>query len=172
MESQGNLRFAQFRLKSAKRLTGTKMGFRDANSAKMLAALGFACASALAFALPSTAQDAPIPSSSSDALPPPEAWRCDRIAPEYDAWLKGGNTPETWRYAGPTYRKDRTDEVYDWNDWLDWHRTHCGVGMADAGHDGSASGTHSGVLIGGVVGALGVTAIVAGAGGGGTDSPG
>ena len=165
------MRFSPFQLSSAKRLTGLKMGFRDANSAKMLAALGFACASALAFALPSTAQDALIPSSSSDALPPPEAWRCDRIAPEYDAWLKGGNTPETWRFAGPTYRKDRTDEVYDWNDWLDWHRTHCGVGMTASDHN-RGSGTHSGTLIGGVVGALGVTGIVAGVGGGGTDSPG
>jgi len=115
------------------------------------------------------AQDSAIPSSASNALPPPDSWRCDRIAPEYDAWLEGGNTADTWRFVGPTYRDVGSDRLYDWDDWLAWHSKSCIAAGRDAG-----GMPDTGLLIGGIVGALGVTALAAGSGGGsgGHDSPG
>ena len=130
-----------------------------------LAGLALACglgASALA-------QVNAVPSSASNALPPPDSWRCDRIAPEYDAWIEGGNSADTWRYSGPTYRDVANDRLYDWNDWLAWHSDAC---LAATGEQGGMPDT--GMLVGGIVGALGVTALAAGSGGGsgGNDSPG
>lgn len=113
-------------------------------------------------------QDGVIRSDAADALPPPETWRCDRIAAEYDAWLEAGNSPQSWRYAGLTYRRVSDERRYNWDDWLAWHRDACSAGA----RGGSLPAT--GPLIGGIVGALGVTALAAGSGGGsgGADSPG
>ena len=117
----------------------------------------------------SLAQDRTISSDEPDALIPPRAWDCSRIYPEYRAWLEAGNTPETWRYVGPTYRDVADGTRYDWGDWLEWHDRACpAVAPAEAGPlDDKA-------LIGGVVGALVVTGALAGSGGGngGNDSPG
>ena len=113
-------------------------------------------------------QDGAIRSDAVDALPPPETWRCDRIAAEYNAWLEAGNSQQTWRYAGQTYRRVSDERRYNWDDWLAWHRDACAAGV----RGGSLPAT--GPLIGGIMGALGITALAAGSGGGGggPDSPG
>lgn len=118
------------------------------------------------------AQDRIISSDDANAMPPPRAWDCTRIVPEYRAWLDAGNTPDTWRYVGKNYRDVADGTRYEWNDWLEWHGRACpAVAPTEGGITGNAA------LIGGVVGALGVTALVAGSGGGGNsgggnDSPG
>ena len=119
------------------------------------------------------AQDNVISSDTGGAMPPPRAWDCKRIFPEYEAWLDAGNTAETWRYVGKEYKDVADGTRYDWGDWLDWHARACpAAAPADAKLPGNAA------LIGGIVGALAITAIAAGGGGGGSsnsnrpDSPG
>ncbi|MFN2098464.1 hypothetical protein [Altererythrobacter sp. MF3-039] len=124
---------------------------------------------ALVLSATALAQERVIPSDEANALDPPRAWDCTRIVPEYRAWLEAGNTPDTWRYVGPTYRDVADGTRYNWDDWLAWHDRACpAVVAADAAMPGNAA------LIGGVVGALGVTGLIAGSGGGGggNDSPG
>lgn len=114
-------------------------------------------------------QDPAIPSTSAGALPVPEAWACDRIAREYRDWLKDGNSPESWKYVGPTWRSATDGKTYNWDDWLAWHKGNCGA------IPGETNGVpDNAMLIGGIVGALGITALAAGSGGGssGNDSPG
>lgn len=127
-----------------------------------------AAAAAVALSTAALAQERVISSDEADALIPPRAWDCTKIYPEYRAWLEAGNTPDTWRYVGPTYRDVADGTRYDWNDWLAWYDRACPAAVvADGGLPGNAA------LIGGVVGALGVTGLIAGAGGGGgNDSPG
>lgn len=133
-----------------------------------LAALATAVA-VLAAGSVAIAQDTVIPSDARGAMPPPRAWDCERIFPEYEAWLDAGNRPETWRYVGNQYKDVADGSRYDWADWLEWHARACpAAAPAERGLPGNAA------LIGGIVGALGITALAAGGGGsgGGTDSPG
>ncbi len=142
------------------------------NSHLLRSVLASGAALGLAWTAGLGAQERVIPSDDPSALIPPRAWDCTRIVPEYEAWLEAGNTPETWRYVGPTYRDVADGSRYNWNDWLEWHGRACpAVAPADAGPLNNAA------LIGGVVGALGVTGLIAGSGGGsgnggGNDSPG
>lgn len=129
-------------------------------------ALAVAVSGLAAFA---QSQEGTIPSDARGALPPPDAWRCDRIASEYDAWIEAGNSPQSWRYAGQTYRRVDDGRRYSWDDWLAWHGDACVAANARGGNL-----PDTGLLVGGIVGALGVTALAAGSGGGsgGADSPG
>lgn len=117
----------------------------------------------------SNAQERVISSDDPAALAPPRAWDCSKIHPEYQAWLEAGNTPETWRYVGPTYSDVADGTRYQWGDWLEWYDRSCPA-LAPA----QSGPLDDGMLIGGVVGALVVTGALAGSGGGngGNDSPG
>ena len=149
---------------------GIAMALRNYRSRTFLGVAMAVCAAAGSLSLTATAQqDIAIPSTTADALPPPETWNCDTIAREYGAWLNDGNTPESWKYVGPTWRDVSNGKTYDWNNWLDWHRSAC------AALPGEPSGVpDNAMLIGGIVGALTITALAAGSGGGssGNDSPG
>ena len=69
-----------------------------------------------------------ISSQEADALDEPETWSCDRIGPEYSRWLDEGNSPDSWRYVGKTYRDANTGELYNWQDWLEWaDENSCGI---------------------------------------------
>lgn len=139
---------------------------QSVNSAMLALALCGAAGS-VSIAYDAVAQDTAILSDASGALPSPDKWDCRRIAPEYDAWLEGGNSPASWRYAGSTYRNVADGKTYNWDDWLAWSKANCAVAQGqNAGNTGNFG------LIGGVVGALGLTAVAAGGGGGGNDSPG
>ena len=112
--------------------------------------------------------DQAIPSDQDGALDEPETWNCTRIQPEYSRWLDDGNSPESWRYVGKTYREVDTGELYTWQDWLDWADDNgCPIGLAE----GSVSGGPSGGLIAGAITAFGTGLIVA-ANGSGPKSPG
>ena len=61
-----------------------------------------------------------ISSATPGALDVPERWDCRRIKPEYSDWLDAGNSPQSWRHAGKTFRDAETGKTYTWQDWLDW----------------------------------------------------
>ena len=72
--------------------------------------------------------DQAIASDQEGALDEPETWNCTRIQPEYSRWLDDGNSPESWRYVGKTYREVDSGELYTWQDWLNWAEdAGCGV---------------------------------------------
>ncbi len=66
------------------------------------------------------AQDTVIASDTPGALDVPERWDCNRIRPDYSAWLDKGNPAANWKYVGKTYRDTQTGETYNWQNWLDW----------------------------------------------------
>ena len=109
----------------------------------------------------------PIASDTQGALEAPEYWNCDRIRPEYTAYLEAGNAPESWRYVGKTYRDVANDRTYTWQDWLDW-ADDAGCGAARLAEP--KPNTAIGILLG-FFGA-GLIAAVGGGGGGGSISPG
>lgn len=79
----------------------------------------------------SAEEDRVIESTEPGALPPPAAWRCEVIEPEYSAWLASGQEAEDFRLAGKTWHDAETGSVYDWQDWLAWRsRTECTKGAA------------------------------------------
>lgn len=110
----------------------------------------------------------PISSDTPGALEIPELWDCTRIEPEYRDWLEAGNTPESWKFAGKTYRDTLTDELYTWQDWLDWADD---AGCLPAGLQTTPGVPAPGIIIAGVITTLGV-GIVSGSGGSGPKSPG
>lgn len=114
------------------------------------------------------AVDRTIGSDETGALDAPERWNCTRIRPEYSRWLDDGNTPESWRYVGKTYRDVDTGELYTWQDWLEWAET---AGCAPGYVEGAAGSGPSGGLIAGAITAFGTGLIIA-AGGSGPKSPG
>ena len=85
-----------------------------------------ACAlgTSLAFAQPdipaNDASNGLIPSTADGALDEPSTWSCDRLLPEYKAWLDQGNDPNEWVHVGKGYYVFETGEKYSWNDWIDW----------------------------------------------------
>jgi hypothetical protein len=107
-----------------------------------------------------------IGSNTPGALDIPERWDCRRIQPEYSDWLEKGNSPDSWKYAGKTYRNVGTDKTYSWQDWLDW--------ADSAGCFAGAHGTETlqtQTLIGGAIGAFGA-ALIGAQSGSGPKSPG
>ncbi len=114
-----------------------------------------------------------IPSSTPGALLRPEEWDCNRIYPEYRAWLEAGNAPADWRHVGKTYRDVEDAELYDWNLWLEWAEdAGCGPLIYPSESAGLLTDVPTPALVvGGVVTTLGIVGLVAGSGGG-TDSPG
>lgn len=110
----------------------------------------------------------PIPSDTPGALDIPETWDCRRIEPEYRDWLEAGNTPESWKYVGKTYRDLVSGELYNWQDWLNWaNSAGCLPGAAQTTPPAPATG----MIMTGAVAALGVGAIAA-RDGSGPKSPG
>ncbi|MFA6219418.1 MAG: hypothetical protein WC692_06530 [Erythrobacter sp.] len=110
--------------------------------------------------------DAPIDSGTPGALDAPEAWNCRRIEPEYSRWLDQGNSPESWKFAGKTYRDVGTGKLYSWLDWLDWaDRAGCLGGIE------RSTGAQTTLLVGGAITAFGA-ALIGAQGGAGPKSPG
>ena len=115
------------------------------------------------------AEAGPIPSDTPGALDIPETWDCTRIEPEYRDWLEAGNTPESWKFVGKTYRAVEDGDIYNWQDWLDWaDDAGCLPGAAQTTPGGVPT---TGLIITGAVTALGVGAVAA-SGGSGPKSPG
>ncbi|MBY6014606.1 hypothetical protein KUV75_06780 [Qipengyuania gaetbuli] len=107
----------------------------------------------------------PIASDEQGALEAPEYWDCDRIRPEYTAYLDAGNAPESWRYFGKTYRDVANDRIYTWQDWLDWaDDAGCGAARLAEPKPNTAIGILLGFFGAGLIAAVG--------GGGGSISPG
>lgn len=107
-----------------------------------------------------------IASNAPGALDAPEAWNCNRLRPEYSQWLDAGNSPESWRFAGKTYRDSQTGNLYTWQDWLSWAEgAGCFAGYTPEGVPNSS------ILIGGAVTAFGAS-LIAVQGGSGPKSPG
>lgn len=82
-----------------------------------------AVAAGLLCAVSGAAQEAEgsaIPSDTPGALDVRSSWDCTKIRPEYSDWLEAGNSPESWRHVGKTYRDRETGDLYQWQDWLDW----------------------------------------------------
>lgn len=117
-----------------------------------------------------SAQDtgnAPIDSTAAGALDAPEAWNCQQIKSDYGRWLDKGNTPESWKFAGKTYRDVATGKLYSWQDWLDWAgREGCFAGTEETG-----GGSQTTLLVGGAIGVFGA-ALIGAQGGSGPKSPG
>ncbi|QPC98143.1 hypothetical protein [Qipengyuania soli] len=75
----------------------------------------------------SAARDGTISSSTEGALDPPELWTCERIYPEYKAYLDAGNAPEAWIHVGKVYRDANSGKIYTWRNWIDWANvSNCG----------------------------------------------
>ena len=127
-----------------------------------------------------------ILSSEDGALLPPEEWACNLYVDEYEAFLKAGNQPDSWRFVGKRYRSSGDNRAYDWQQWLAWYEeADCAArpigevanstGPAGGG-GGGASGGSSGGLFGGdmtavgIVGGMVVTGLIAAGAGGGGDS--
>jgi hypothetical protein len=133
-----------------------------------------ACAAAATLALAVAGSGAaqpgggPINSDTPGALEIPELWDCTRVEPEYRDWLEAGNPPETWKYVGKTYRDMLTDELYTWQDWLDWADN---AGCLPGALETPPGVPSTGLIISGVVTAIGV-GVVAASGGSGPKSPG
>lgn len=140
-------------------------------SQRRKAFVGAICALSVGLAPVALAQTetGPIPSDTPGALDIPETWDCRRIEPEYRDWLEAGNTPESWKYVGKTYRDLVSGELYNWQDWLDWAgNAGCLPGAAQTTPAGVPT---TGLIITGAVTALGVGAVAA-SGGSGPKSPG
>lgn len=116
------------------------------------------------------------------ALPPRDAWRCDRIASAWQAWQADGRPSDEWRFAGRRYRDTRNGRVYDWGDWLDWYDESCAApGLAKSGEGArppaqppalAGSGLPGEVAYVGGVFAIGAAIALLGGGGEQNDSPG
>lgn len=76
-------------------------------------------------------EDQAIRSDTEGALDPPDQWSCDRIFPEYKAFLDAGNAPEDWPHLDKFYRNVRDGEIYTWRRWLRWaNENKCGDGAS------------------------------------------
>lgn len=151
-------------------MTGTA---RRAAAAVLLAgAVGGSVVSAQASGqAASPPQGAALRADADGALPAPAEWRCDRIAPEYRFHLNDGGSPESWRYAGKTFRTiDPEPSTYTWSDWLRWYRAACDPAALQAVDAASGTTPSLPLVIGGVVAGVGVIGLL---GSGSTsDSPG
>ena len=94
-----------------------------------LALAGVIGASAVAQSTDAEPREVVIWSDRGDGLEPPRLWDCTRIAPEYSRWLEDGNAPESWKYAGKTYRENGEARQYDWPMWIDWYEDSCGAAL-------------------------------------------
>ncbi|MEZ5681654.1 MAG: hypothetical protein R3E14_10215 [Erythrobacter sp.] len=113
-----------------------------------------------------TRYDQAISSDTPGALDVREAWDCDRIRPEYSDWLDAGNSPESWRHVGKTYRDHESGELYTWQDWLDWaEEAGCFAGYTPKG------ALQPNALIGGAITVFGAS-LIAIHNGSGPKSPG
>ena len=137
-----------------------KFRYPLANSFAGLAALAFLATGSILAAQDATG-DTVIVSSDPAALPPPDAWQCDRIRAEYMRFLEAGNAAGDWRYAGPTYRDSADGELYTWDDWLAWERR-AGCAAALAGRKGGLTTGHA--AVGAAVAGLGAALLVSGKG--------
>lgn len=131
-------------------------------------ALGSAAAQEQPDGVPPTGGAEPVRSDAAGALPVPGEWRCDRIAAEYDAFLKAGRPADEWRFAGKIYRSaDGENQTYRWADWLRWYEAACDTrAIAASGSDVP----NTPLVIGGVVAGVGVVDLLGS--GSGSDSPG
>ena len=126
--------------------------------------VGASVAGASVTAVAQVREDDVIASDQAGALDAPETWNCRKIQPEYTRWLRDGNSADSWRYVGNTYRDVDTGELYTWQDWLEWAETaNCAALPANT--------SSSAILIGGAVAAFGTGLIIA-ANGSGPKSPG
>lgn len=134
-------------------------------------AAGASSRAADGFPILAVSQASAIPSTADDALLPPASWNCERIFPEYRAWLDEGNAPSDWKHVGKTYRDAANEELYAWQDWLDWAATAgCGEGLVQ-GESVLLLLPSTATIVGGSVSALGAP-LLASELGSGNDSPG
>lgn len=132
----------------------------------LLLGLTLAAATSAAVGFAQGAPAGPILSDTPGALDVPETWDCRRIEPEYSDWLDKGNSPQSWKFAGKTYREAGTDKLYDWQDWLDWaDKAGCFKGA------NLTNGVNTQLLIGGAITAMGA-GLIGAQSGSGPKSPG
>ena len=128
----------------------------------MAAAAAFAgAAMASVVVAQNAADDGVIESTNPAALPAPDEWSCDVIRPDYVRFLEDGNAPESWRYAGTTYRDVDDDALYTWADWLAWEEE-AGCAALLAGRTGGLTTGHA--AVGAAVAGLGAALLVSGNG--------
>ena len=105
------------------RRTGTEIGTLEMQSRVAIAGVLSVTLAALPITVVgqvSPIDAAPIASSEAGALIVPDEWDCEKIIPEYRAFLDAGNSPDDWQYVGKTYLNVDTGETYTWSDWVNW----------------------------------------------------
>lgn len=106
------------------------------------------------------------------ALPPPETWNCDLIAPEYRDWLDQGNKADDWKYVGPVYVHTVDGGEYDWGDWIDWANANGCAGGEFVRPEFLPGVVLAPGLVGGLITAAGAGGLIGAQAGSGPRSPG